>query len=154
MPSSFESNVGFVDYGKGGLALDDSDTLAHVFLLVGTRSHGKCPIGYFPTDRIASTTQTQLIKMVLEMAADAGLKVWSITAEGTTVNLSTFEQLGYRFGTTFDSFETKFQHPTTGEDVFIIADPCHMLKLARNASAFIGTIIHKEGEEIQWNYFK
>ena len=29
-----------------------------------------------------------------------------------------------------------------------------MLKLARNALAFLGTIIHKEGEEIQWNYFK
>ena len=71
--------------------------------------------------------------MALEMAADAWLKVWSITADGALVNLSTFEQLRCRFGTTFDSFETKFQRPTTGEDVFIIADPCHMLKLARNA---------------------
>ena len=40
--------VGFVDYGEGGLVLDDPDTLAseaHVFLLVGTRSHWKCPVG-------------------------------------------------------------------------------------------------------------
>ena len=92
--------------------------------------------------------------MALEMAADVGLKVWSITADGTSVNLSTFEQLGCRFGTTFDSFETKFQHLTTGDGVFIIADPCHMLKLARNALALLGIIIDKEGEEIQWNYFK
>jgi hypothetical protein len=28
---------------------------------------------------------------------------------------------------------TSIIHPTTGEEVFIILDPCHMLKLARNA---------------------
>ena len=64
---------------------------------------------------------------------DVGLKVWSITANGTLVNLSIFERLGCQFGTTCDTFLTKFQHPTTGEDVSIIADPCHMLNLARNA---------------------
>ena len=68
------------------------------------------------------------------MAADAGLKVWSVTADGTSVNLSTFEQLRCQFDTTYDTFQTKLQHPTTGEGVFIIADPSHMLKLARNAS--------------------
>ena len=54
---------GFVDYGKGGPVLDDPDTLAseaHVFLLVGTRSHWNCPVGYFLTDKIESTTQAQL----------------------------------------------------------------------------------------------
>ena len=51
-------------------------------------------------------------------------------------------------------FVTKFQHPTTGEDVFIIADPCHMLKLARNALAFLGTITDEEGQKIQWDYFQ
>ena len=149
--------VGFVDYGKGGPVLDDPDTLAseaHVFLLAGARSHWKCPVGYFLTDKIGSTTQAQLIKTALEMAADAGLKVWSITADGTSVNLRTFEQLGCQFGTTYDTFQTKFQHPTTGEDVFIIADPCHMLKLARNALAFLGTITDEEGQKIQWAYFQ
>lgn len=149
--------VGFVDYGKDGPVLDDPDNLAseaHVFLLVGTRSHWKCPVGYFLTDKIESKTQAQLIKTVLEMAADAGLKVWSVIADGTSVNLSTFEQLGCHFGTTYDTFQTKFQHPTTGEDVFIIADPSHMLKLARNALAFLGTITDEDCQKIQWDYFQ
>jgi hypothetical protein len=73
--------AGFVDYGQGGPILDDPETLAseaHVFLLVGARSHWKCPIGNFLTDKISSTHQAQLINMALEMAAEAGLKVWSI----------------------------------------------------------------------------
>ena len=149
--------VGFVNYGEGGPIPDDPDTLAteaHVFLLVGTRSHWKCPIGYFLTDKIASITQTQLIKMALIKAAEVGLKVWSITADGTSVNMNTFEQLGCKFGSTYESFKTNFPHPTTGEDVFVIADPCHMLKLARNAVAFLGTIIDDENQAIRWDYFK
>ena len=88
------------------------------------------------------------------MAADAGLKVWSVTADGTSVNLSTFELLECQFGTTYDTFQTKFQHPTTGEDVIMIADPSHMLKLARNALAFLGTITDEDGQKIQWHYFQ
>ena len=149
--------AGFVDYGQGGPILDDPEMLAskaHVFLLVGARSHWKCPIGNFLTDKISSTHQAQLINMALEMAAEAGLKVWSITADGTSVNLSTFRQLGCQFGTTYDTIDPKFKHSTTGEDVFVIADPCHMLKLARNALAHLGTIIDNEGGKIQWEHFQ
>ena len=70
--------VGFADYGKGGPVLDDPDTLAseaHVFLLVGARSHWKCPVGYFLTDKIGSTAQAQLIKTALEMAAVQPMQV-------------------------------------------------------------------------------
>ena len=149
--------AGFVDYGEGGPILADPDTLAseaHVFLLVGARSHWKCPIGNFLTDKISSTHQTQLIKMALEMAAEAGLKVWSVTADGTAVNLSTFQQLGCKFGSSYDTIISKFKHPTAAEDVFVIADPCHMLKLSRNALAHLGTIIDNEGEKIQWEHFQ
>lgn len=68
--------------------------------------------------------------MALEMTAEAGLKVWSVAADGTAVNLNTFKQFVCQFGTTYDSMVTKFQHTTTEEDVYAILDPCHMLKLA------------------------
>ena len=99
-------------------------------------------------------TQTQLIKTALIKAAEAGLKVWSITADGTSVNMSTFEQLRCKFGSTYETFKTKFPHPSTAEDVFVIANACHMLKLARNALAFLGTITDDKGQTIRWDYFK
>ena len=49
---------------------------ALVFLLVGTRSCWKCPIGYFLTDKATAQLQAELIKKSLEVAAKAGLKVW------------------------------------------------------------------------------
>ena len=70
--------------------------------------------------------QIQLIKVALEKAAEAGPKVWLIEMDGTSVNLSTFQQMGCKFGTTYDFMVTSFPHPTTREDVFIILDLCHM----------------------------
>ena len=146
---------GFVDYG--GAIPNTSDTLpseALVFILVGTCSHWKCPVGYFLVDKISAGNQTKLVKMALEMAAEAGLKVWSVTADGTAVNLNTFQQLGCQFGTTYNSMVTKFKHPTTEEDVYAILDPCHMLKLARNALAKLVFFTDNNNEQVKWEHFQ
>jgi hypothetical protein len=48
---------------------------------------------------------------------------------------------------------TKFKHPVTAEDVFFILDACHMLKLARNTLAFLGTFSSSDNNRIQWKFF-
>ena len=147
---------GFVDLGDE-IQSDKSAKLASealVFLLVGTRSHWKCPIGYFLVDKISAKDQAKLVSKSLEMAAKAGLKVWSVTADGTAVNLRTFEILGCNFNGSYDEMTTSIIHPTTGEEVFIILDPCHMLKLARNALAHLGTIVDAEGNAIRWQHIE
>ncbi|CAB4005871.1 Hypothetical predicted protein [Paramuricea clavata] len=84
---------GFVDLGNEipNVQCDKLASEALVFLLVGTRSHWKCPIGYFLIDKISAKDQAMLVSKSLEKAAKAGLKVWSVTADGTAVNLRTFE---------------------------------------------------------------
>ncbi len=147
---------GFVDLGDE-IQSDKSAKLASealVFLLVGTRSHWKCPIGYFLVDKISAKDQAKLVSKSLELAAKAGLKVWSVTAGGTAVNLRTFEILGCNFNGSYDEMTTSIIHPTTGEEVFIILDPCHMLKLARNALAHLGTIVDGEGNAIRWQHIE
>ena len=96
-----ESYSGFVVYGP--IPTNNPDTVATealVFLLVGSRSNWKCPIGYFLANKMTGITQAKLVRLALEKAADAGLRVWSITADGTSVNICTFTQLGCTFGTT------------------------------------------------------
>ena len=147
---------GFTDLGDT-ISNRQSEKLASealVFLLVGTRSHWKCPIGYFLVDKITAKDQATLVTKSLEKAAKAGLKVWSVTADGTAVNLRTFEILGCNFKGTYDEMQSSFIHPTTGEDVFAILDPCHMLKLARNALAQLGSIMDGEGNIIKWSYIQ
>ena len=63
-----------------------------------------------------------------------------------------FEILGCSFGTTYDTIIIKFPHPSTGNDVFAISDACHVLKLARNALAFLGTFHASFQEKIEWKY--
>ena len=138
--------AGFINYG--GVTPEDPETLASealVFLLVGTRSHWKCPTGYFLCDKMAANVQAQLVTMALEMAAESGLRVCSITADGTSVNISTFRQLGCKFGTTYESMVTKFKHPSQ-DYVYVILDPCHMLKLARNALASLSSFTDSKSE--------
>lgn len=117
----------FIEHGEA--IPDTSGKLASgalVFLLVGTRSRWKCPIG---------------------------LKVWSITTDGTPVNPSNFQLLGCQFGTTYEPMVTKFLHPTTDGDIYAILDPCHILKLAWNALAKIGSVIDNDIEKSNGNIF-
>jgi hypothetical protein len=105
--------VGFVYYGT--VPTEKPDILASeavVFLLVGAKSHWKCPTGYFLADKMSGKTQAQLVRIALEMAAEAGLRVWSITTDGNTVNISMFRELGCNFTTSYDSMVTKFKHTT------------------------------------------
>lgn len=146
--------VGFVNYGPE-IPPEKPDTLATeavVFLLVGARAHWKCPIGYFLADKMTATIQATLARTALMLAADAGLRVWSITTDGTTVNIGMFKQLGCNFTTSYDSMITKFKHPNQEYYVYAILDPCHMLKLARNALADLKCIIDGENNLICWNF--
>ena len=90
----------------------------------------------------------------LELAAEAGLKVWCVTADGTAVNIKTFELLGCKFVANYDDMVTSFKHPTTSEEVFAILDPCHMLKLARNALEAYGSFVDGNGNKIKWQHIK
>ena len=146
--------VGFVNYGE--TPPENPDTPASeavVFLLVGARSHRKCPIGYFLANKMSAKMQAHLVKVALKMAAEAGLRVWSITTDGTTVNMSMFRELGCHFTTSLDTMVTKFQHPSEDYFVYAILDPCHMLKLARNALGHLGSFLDKDKNIIRWSFF-
>ena len=146
--------VGFVNYGPiSTLKPDILATEAVVFVLVGTRSNWKCPIGYFLADKMSSQTQAELVKIALTMAAEAGVRIWVMTADGTKVNIGMFKELGSEFGTSYNSFVTKFKHPSEEYFVHAIFDPCHMLKLARNALAEINSFVDSEGNIISWDFF-
>jgi hypothetical protein len=146
--------VGFVNYGPA--QIESPETMASealVFALVGLRSHWKCPIAYFLIDKLSASVQAELVRKALVLTAEIGLKVWCITSDGTSSNVATFKLLGCIFGLTYKSMITKFKHPTLGYDVFVMLDPCHMLKLARNTLASLGSIF-AQNEGIHWKFLK
>ena len=152
--SKSDRYAGFVDYGD--IPAEKPDQYASealVFILVGARSSWKCPVGYFLTDKMTGKMQAKLVKEALIMAAAAGLHVYSVTADGTAVNFTMFSELGCKFTSSYETMVTKFKHPTQDYFVHAVLDPCHMLKLARNALAHLGSIVDCENNIIKWKLF-
>ena len=123
-------------------------------MLVGLKSYWKCPGGYFYTDKCGSEIQVSLIKICLSLAADHGLRVWSVTCDGTYANVNTLKLLGCTFPDNFENMNVKFKHPTRDYHVYGTLDGCHMLKLARNALGDLGKIRSPEGNIISWDFIK
>lgn len=146
--------IGFVDYGN--LVPENSEAYASealVFMLVGLKSKWKCPVGYFLIDKCNADNQTSLIKTCLSLAADNGLRISSVTCDGTSTNISSLKNLGCVFTDDIDTSVVKFKHPTRDYYVYATLDACHMLKLARNCLGDLGHIQSDTGV-ISWKYIQ
>ncbi|EFN73364.1 THAP domain-containing protein 9, partial [Camponotus floridanus] len=146
-----DKNRGYVDYGDI-LNIDSQDlaTEVLVFQIVSYTNKFKCPIAYFFINKINANMQAQLIKCAIEKLYEVGVIVRSLTCDGTKTNLSTFKLLGCNLST--DNMKTFFEHPQNKSNVYCIMDPCHMVKLARNALA--ETNISSKAGLISFSYIK
>ena len=121
---------------------------------MSARAPWKCPIGYFPVDKMSGKTQAQLVNIALGMAAEAGLRIWSITTDGNTVNTTMFPERGCKFTSSFATMATKFKHPTEDYYVYAILDPCHMLKLASTSLGHRTSFVDRNNNLIIWELFQ
>ena len=81
------SYAGFIDYGNLSVENGEENTSeALVFMLTGLKTYWKCPIGHVLTNKCNSETQTSLLKNCLSLAADHGLKVWSVQLIANKLN--------------------------------------------------------------------
>ena len=128
----------FVDLGEGiiGCADDgDEDTIATeglIFMLSALRSFWKFAIGYVLINKIDAITQKCLVERGLELAKEVGLRVRTLTCDGTKTNLSTMKKFGCKTGGKREK-ELSGSFTYDGERYLYTPDPPHMLKLGRNA---------------------
>jgi len=114
---------GYCDYGNSVRleGVESEATEALLFMLVGLNRKWKWPVEYFLKSRMSALTQVQLVKSALTLSKELGLKVWSVTCDGTSVNFSMFEQLGYKiFGSNYENIQSKFKHPSANYYVYAI----------------------------------
>lgn len=146
--------VGYCDYGNNfNFETNETEaTEALVFMLVNIKGKWKCPIAYFFKNGMQSTTLAELIKTALILTSNVNLKVRAITCDGVSVNISALHSLGCKLlPNNHEDIVNYFDHPSEHYKVYIILDPCHMLKLARNALADY-TEFWDEHKSIKWNY--
>lgn len=82
---------------------------------------------------MSALERANFIKQVLCLVHDTGVNVVSITCDGPSGHIATMNALGANLNA--DNLIHHFKHPKTGKQIYIILDPCHMLKLVRNTLA-------------------
>lgn len=100
---------------------------------------------------LSSDERAGIINKCLQELYEVNAKVVSITADSAACNLTTFKKLDASLD--INNLQIFFYHPCTKENVYIILDPCHMLKLIRNCLAFKGILTDDNNNIINWSYF-
>ncbi|GBM17658.1 DNA transposase THAP9, partial [Araneus ventricosus] len=144
---------GYVDLGTQL----DNDCLppakqALTFMLNALNANWKIPVAYFLINSLNAIERSNLISECLRLVFDTGVEVTALTFYGTSVNISTANNLGAKIQE--KDMKPYFPHPITSEKVFVILDVCHMLKLVRNTLASKGSIVNQNGDIIKWDYIK
>lgn len=142
---------GYVDLGCN-IGCDDSTlaTQALVFMVTCVNSAWKIPIAYYFIKGISAKEKSNLLTECLKVLHETGLKIISITCDGTSTNLGMFRELGCDFNVSL--LQTYFPHPVTRERVAAFLDPCHMLKLVRNTFGDMKTLVDANNCFIQWSH--
>ena len=145
---------GFVNFGTG---TDQHDSLpkareALVFLIVALNSRWKIPVGYFLINGLSAESKANLIINCLSQIHNTGVIVKTLTFDGAATNMSAVNLLGAKLQ--WPDIKPFFLHPETKENVYIILDACHMLKLCRNTLGDWGVIYNGQGKPIKWKFFE
>ncbi len=89
--------------------------------------------------------------MCLVKLYEVDAEVVSVTFDGCSANLAMACSLGCKLHC--QEPVTSFVHPAdTSLLVYVILDPCHMLKLMRNLLADKGTVLNATADEIKWDF--
>ncbi|CAL1284507.1 unnamed protein product [Larinioides sclopetarius] len=145
--------IGYVDFGT---RLDDDQlpvaTEAYTFMLNCVNGHWKIPIGYFLINGLTAQERANIIQECLKIVHETGIEVVTLTLDGTSTNLSTIQYLGGSINAS--NLVYSFKHPISDNDIHVILDPCHMIKLVRNTLASKGSILYGQGRMIKWEYIE
>lgn len=143
-----------IDYGKDiACELDIDATQVSVFMIVCLNGSWKVPVAYYFMKGASAEGKTTFTVQCLEAMHEIGLKVVSLTYDGTATNLSVLNKLGCNFKNV-NSLQTSFRHPTTEEDIVAFLDPCHMIKLIRNTLGDSTNLLDGDSHHIKWSYLK
>jgi len=143
---------GYVDMGENVTVTDTrlaKDAL--VFMVVCINGAWKIPLAYFLIDRITAEQKNNLTLQCISSLHDAGMQIVCVTCDGTATNFAMMQQLGCNFNVL--PLQT-FQHPVTNEPIAIFPDPCHMLKLIRNAFGDLKIFVDEDNKLIKLEYLE
>lgn len=144
---------GFVDIGT---ELDDDElpevSYALVFMIVSINGHFKIPVPYYLINGMTAIERGNLLNECLIARHEATIHIVSVTFDGAPTNISMVNHLGANIRPR--GIINFFSHPISREKVYVLLDPCHMVKLVRNTLATKRTLQDEDGNAICWSYME
>lgn len=145
---------GYVNVGTG-VSDDTLDVATEVFVLLVVSMNGKwkLPIAYFFIKSLTGSEKANIVRQALIKLKDVGVTITSVTCDGPSANFTMAKELGIDFSD-INNIKSHFLHPCDNSKIYMIFDPCHMLKLLRNNWAKCGSFFNGEGQSIDFNYIQ
>lgn len=145
--------LGHINAGKP-VVHDTFSPLANqvnVLMVSGVGEEFKITIGYFLTQGLCSEERAAILHEAMLKLNNVGVNVCAIVKDGNIVNITTDKILG----ADYESDKPYFINPfNKNKKVFMILDPPHLLKLARNCLGNKLTIYDTENREIKWSFIE
>lgn len=110
----------------------------------------KIPIGYFLITSLTGEQKHIIMGTALKLCQDIGVKVVSITCDGPAANFSMFTSFGCDILRQQDV--TSFESGNARVHAFV--DPCHAIKLIRNAFDELRVFIDLLGRKVHFNFLE
>lgn len=126
---------------------------AIAFMIKGLNADLVYPVAYFLINTLTKAQKTDLLQEIVNAVSKTGIQISSITSDGLATNFSTFSLMGANLDLYSPQFQPHFNNDN-GEQISIILDPVHMLKLVRNTLAGKGIIYDDQDEQIEWRFFE
>lgn len=110
--SNNDKFMGYCDFGNFNVESQETEASeALVFMLVSLNGKWKWPIGYFLQAKSTASIQAGLVRTAITLAHEVGIRVWSVTCDGTASNQSTMVQLGCKLSSTYSEIVESFHIP-------------------------------------------
>jgi hypothetical protein len=107
-------------------------------------------VAYFFTHILSAATQKELVLHTLSHLAENGFVVCCLTLDDHASNLSMCRLLGADLNTSLN-FKSRFTISDSPQKVYVLLDPCNMIKLTRNMLHSYGGIRSPDGL-VEWKY--
>lgn len=122
-----------------------------VFMITIPEMCVSIPVAYYAINKLNADEKMILLQNVLPELTRIGLKITNITFDGLAANLSLCRKLGCSFD--LENPKSYFINEFDDSKIFILLDPCHMLKLLRNSLGDLDCIDDPQLGQIKWSYF-
>lgn len=124
---------GFVNYGEDPTKQDNTIAKAAiVFILKGFDTNFEFPIAYYFIHDLTATQRKSLVQDIISAVTQSGIKITNMTFDGLAANAKMCSLFGANLNVYHKHCKTYILNPITNEKIYVILDPCHMVKLIRN----------------------